>query len=104
MRFRILGPLEVEDDDGRLVTIGGPQLRGLLGVFLLHPNRVVSTERLIEHVWGADPPDSARGLLQGRIAHLRRAIKQPGRQPLLTKGAGYQLEVRQGERDLDTFE
>lgn len=104
MRFRILGPLEVEDDDGRLITIGGPQLRGLLGVFLLHPNRVVSTDRLVEHVWGGDSPTTARGLLQGRIAHLRRAIQQHDRQPLATRGPGYQLEVRPGERDLDTFD
>ncbi len=104
MRFRILGPLEVEDDDGRLITIGGPQLRGLLGVLLLHPNRVVSSDRLVEHVWGGDSPTTARGLLQGRIAHLRRAIQQHDRQPLATRAPGYQLEVRPGERDLDTFD
>ncbi len=51
MRFRVLGPLEVWDNSRR-VTVGGPQQRALLAVLLLNAGRVVSTDRLVDHLWG----------------------------------------------------
>src|SRR5688500_14478561 len=80
MRFRILGPLELWRD-GRRCRIGGPQQLGLLSVLLLNANRVVPVPRLVECLWGDDPPATARGPLQGCIADLRRAPstgKEPG--------------------------
>ncbi|WP_407921457.1 AfsR/SARP family transcriptional regulator [Actinomadura soli] len=71
MRSRILGPLEVADGEARL-AIGGPQQQALLAVLLLHANRVVSTDRLIEHLWADQAPSAARELLQGCVARLRR--------------------------------
>lgn len=103
MRFRILGPLEVLDD-GRSVNVGGPQQQALLAILLLHANRVVSTDRLVEHLWGDRAPSSARGLLQGCVAQLRRALQSDDRQPLQTRPPGYLLEVRPGELDRDRFE
>jgi DNA-binding SARP family transcriptional activator len=103
MRFRILGPLEVLDE-GRAINVGGPQQQALLAILLLHANRVVSTDRLVEHLWGDRAPSSARGLLQGCIAQLRRALQTGDRQPLLTRAPGYLLEVRAGELDRDRFE
>lgn len=108
MRFCILGPLEVWGDDERLVTLGGPQQKALLAVLLLHPNRVVSVDRLAVYLWGEDPPPTARGLLQGCVAQLRRALRTergaPVRQPLLTRSPGYLLQVRPDELDVDRFE
>jgi DNA-binding SARP family transcriptional activator len=107
MQFAILGPLEVWADD-RPVALGGPQQRALLAVLLLNSSRVVSTDRLMECLWGDDPPPTARGLLQGCVAQIRRALRitENGspRQPLVTRRPGYVLELRPGELDLDRFE
>jgi DNA-binding SARP family transcriptional activator/tetratricopeptide (TPR) repeat protein len=107
MQFRILGPLEAWDD-GRRVPLGGPQQRGLLALLLLNANRVVATDRLVESLWDGQPPATARGLLQGCVAQLRRALGpgngKTGRQPLVTRAPGYLLEVPSGDLDLDRFE
>jgi DNA-binding SARP family transcriptional activator/tetratricopeptide (TPR) repeat protein len=107
MRFAILGPLEVSGEDGQRLPLGGPQQRALLAVLLLNAGRVVSTDRLIECLWGEEPPAAARSLLQGCVAGLRRALKAgagPDRQPLVTRAPGYCVEVRPDELDLDRFE
>nr|WP_243711224.1 alpha/beta fold hydrolase [Actinomadura sp. KC216] len=104
VRFRILGPLEVADGEARL-AIGGPQQQALLAVLLLHANRVVSTDRLIEHLWGDQPPSAARELLQGCVARLRRVLSADGGPPpIVTRAPGYVLEARPGELDRDRFE
>ena len=51
MEFRILGSLEVQSGD-RLLPLRGGRHRALLAVLLLHPNEVVSSDRLIEGVFG----------------------------------------------------
>ena len=59
MDFRLLGPLEVVDDDGAALPLGGPRPRALLAQLLLNPNEVVSTDRLIDRI-GARRPRRAR--------------------------------------------
>lgn len=56
------------------MALGGPQQQTILCVLLVHAGTVVSTDRLIDEVWGDDPPDSARRTLQSSIARLRRAL------------------------------
>lgn len=102
MRYRILGPLEVLDGD-RPVPLGGPQQRALLALLLLRANRVVATDQLIEQLWGDRAPATARGLLHGCVANLRRALRDGARQPLVRRASGYLLEIAPGELDLDTF-
>ena len=58
MDFRILGPLEALDD-GRPVALGGSKQRALLALLLLHVNMPLSTERLIDELWGERPPAAA---------------------------------------------
>jgi len=58
MDFRLLGPLEVAGDEGSL-TLGGIKQRSLLAMLLLHANQVVSTDRLIDALWGASPRGTA---------------------------------------------
>jgi DNA-binding SARP family transcriptional activator len=106
MRFGILGPLEAWDDD-RQLALGGPQQRALLAVLLLHANRVVSVERLVDQLWGQRPPATARSLLQGCVAGLRRTLRsraEPDWRPLLTRAPGYLLQVRPGELDAGRVE
>jgi DNA-binding SARP family transcriptional activator len=104
MRFRVLGPLEVWDGPRR-VPVGGPQQRALLALLLLDANRVVPVDLLVADLWGERPPATARGLLQGCVAQLRRALPAGAAgPPLVTRPPGYLLRVEPGELDLDRFE
>src|SRR5437763_15926403 len=102
MRFAILGPLEVVAD-GRQLPLGGPQQRALLAVLLLNAGRVVSTDRLVDYLWGEQQPAAARSLLQGCVAGLRRAFKDADRQPVVTRTPGYLVERRPDELALDSL-
>jgi DNA-binding SARP family transcriptional activator len=73
MEFRILGPVEVWDGTQRL-DLGGSKPRALLAVLLLHANQVVSTDHLIDQLWGEAPPPTARNLIQVYVSRLRHAL------------------------------
>jgi DNA-binding SARP family transcriptional activator len=100
MEFRLLGPLEVLSD-GRSIPIGGSKQRGVLALLLLHPNEVVSTDRLIDEIWGPRPPKSVEASLQNIIWHLRNLI---GRELIETRPPGYVLNVDQESIDAFRFE
>jgi YVTN family beta-propeller protein len=98
--FRVLGSLEVVDQDGA-VALGPPQQRALLAVLLLHRGEAVSSDRLIDELWGERPPASANKLVQGYVSSLRKAL---GDGLLVTEGHGYSLRVAPGRLDVDRFE
>jgi DNA-binding SARP family transcriptional activator len=100
MEFRILGPLEVSED-GRVLRLGGSKQRALLASLLLSANEVVSRDRLIDELWGASPPDTARTALQVYVSQLRKAL---GRDLILTQAPGYLIRVSDGELDFHRFE
>src|SRR5437763_11623718 len=68
MEFKILGPLEGRQDDRALAPTAAKQ-RLLLAILLLHPNEVVSSDRLIETLWGGRPPAGAPKALQMHVSH-----------------------------------
>ena len=103
MDFRLLGPLEVFDE-GQSIRVGHGKRRSLLALLLLHPNEVISSERLIDELWGERPPATAAKSLHVYVSQLRREL---GRDPpganggvLVTRGNGYAARV--GTDDLDT--
>ena len=98
--FRLLGPLEAVVD-GTPVQLAAAKPRALLALLLLNRNRVVSTEGLIDELWGDDPPAQATKTLQVYVSQLRKAL---GTERLLTRPPGYLLRVDEGELDLDRFE
>ena len=100
MDFRLLGPLEVVDGD-RPVALGSARQRALLAVLLLHANEVVSTDRLLDKLWGQRPPPTAGKIVQVYVSRLR---KQIGHDRLLTRSPGYLLRVERSELDLDRYE
>jgi DNA-binding SARP family transcriptional activator len=108
MDFRILGPLEVQAGD-RPLALGGTRQRALLAVLLLHANEVVSSDRLIEELWGEEPPKEAQKALQVAVSRLRRAL-EPDRSPrqttglLSTRPPGYELRLERDQLDLHRFE
>lgn len=101
MRFRILGPLEVETD-GHAAALGGAKPRGVLAMLLLHADEPVGAERLALALWGEDAPASAVKTVQVYVARLRKALG--GAAVLETTGTAYRLRVEPGELDLERFE
>ncbi len=106
--FRLLGPLEVWAR-GELLPLGGAKRRAALALLLMHANEPVSSDRLVDALWGEDPPITAKTALQGYITQLRRLL-EPGRkrraagEVLVTTPAGYVLQVAEGELDRNRFE
>lgn len=92
MRFRMLGPLEVQVD-GNWSGITAAKWRTVLAVLLLHPGQVVSTERLITEVWPDETPARATNLISVYVHRLRRLIGDPEGKVLTTRAPGYQLLV-----------
>ena len=77
--FGVLGPLEVRRD-GPPLQLHGLQERAVLGVLLSQRNRAVSVPSLIEAMWGADPPSTAKKTLQSYVSRLR-GLLEPDRGP-----------------------
>ena len=107
VQFRLLGPLEAQDGE-RGVELGRPKQRVLLAVLLVHANQVVSLDRLIEELWGAEPPPQAAASLQTYVSNLRRALEpgRPARAPsrmLVSQPPGYRLVVGAGDLDAARF-
>jgi len=106
MEYRILGPLEVSDDEGNAVRLAGLQERVLLASLCLSANRVVPTDKLIDVLWGEAPPATAANALQGLISKLRRKLgsSSSSQSRLGTEHAGYVLRTEPGELDAERFE
>src|SRR4051794_13377792 len=102
-KLRILGPVEVWQGESRL-TLGGPRQLALFAFMVLHANRAVSRDVLIDALWGPARTD-ADNRLQMAVARLRKALE-----PLSSDGVGlqtvrggYLLTVAPGELDADAF-
>jgi DNA-binding SARP family transcriptional activator len=97
VEFGVLGPLLVRRGGVRLLVPARKQ-RALL----LAANQVVSCDALIDTLWGAGPPRSARVSLQNHVKRLRRSLA--GCDRVGTEPGGYPIRVRPGELDLREFE
>ncbi len=100
MDFRILGPLEVWDR-GRPIELRRRKPRALLAILLLHAGEPVSSDALIDALWGESPPRTARAALQNYVAQLRRDLG-PGL--VESTPGGYVLEAGSEQIDLGRFE
>ncbi|MFL5799047.1 MAG: protein kinase domain-containing protein [Actinomycetota bacterium] len=100
MEFRLLGPIEVVED-GRARSIGGPKQRTVLAHLVLRANNALTQDRLIEEVWGEDPPPAARSTLRGYLSHLRAAV---GPERLERRSGGYALLADPSAIDFLRFE
>jgi basic membrane lipoprotein Med (substrate-binding protein (PBP1-ABC) superfamily)/DNA-binding SARP family transcriptional activator len=105
IRFEVLGHLRARaegrsDSVGSELPLGGHKQRLVLALLLARPTEVVSTERLIDDVWGDDVPSTARHTLQGYVSELRKAVG-----PVLESvGTGYRVRVDAGTLDALEFE
>jgi predicted ATPase/DNA-binding SARP family transcriptional activator len=98
-RFSLLGPLSV-NRDGTEIALGGQKRRALLAVLLLEPNRVLSRDRLIDALWGEDPPETARNTVQVYVSQLRKLLPDA---TLETAPPGYRVVVEPESIDLFEF-
>ncbi|WP_187438127.1 BTAD domain-containing putative transcriptional regulator [Actinomadura decatromicini] len=98
MRFGVLGPVEARVG-GAVAGVGGPTVRALLAMLLLDAGRVVPAERLIDGLYGAEPPSGAANALQSQVSRLRRGLGDAA----LVEGrpAGYRIVA--GEDDVDAL-
>ena len=100
LRFRILGPLEVRDEQAA-IALGGPRQRALLVALLLRAGRVVPIEQLVDELYGEDPPKTATTSVQNAIVALRKAL---GPDVLVTRPPGYALQIEREQLDAHHFE
>jgi DNA-binding SARP family transcriptional activator len=92
VEFRVLGPLEAVDDQGRRAELGGTRERTLLAVLLLAPDAVVPATRLAGELWGERMPEGWPHALRVHVSRLRRALRDAGGEGLLvTRAPGYLL-------------
>src|ERR671911_515910 len=98
--FRILGPLEV-DVGGKTIPLGGPKQRAVLAHLVLRANQLVPAETLIDEIWGEEPPEKARNVIQTYVSHLRKAV---GGDRIQTHGSGYRLRLDRSEFDAARFD
>jgi DNA-binding SARP family transcriptional activator/DNA-binding beta-propeller fold protein YncE len=101
--FRILGALQVLVG-GEERPIPGEKLQALLARLLLEPNRAVSTDRLIDDLWGDEPPATARQSLHAHVARLRRVLAPNGEgSPIAKSGRGYLVGIDEERLDATRF-
>jgi class 3 adenylate cyclase/DNA-binding SARP family transcriptional activator/WD40 repeat protein len=99
VQFLVLGPFEVLVG-GHAVALGGPRQRLVLAGLLANANAVVPSDRMIDIVWGDEPPGAALSTLQKYVHRLRASLGDR----LLTRAPGYLLRVDVGESDSSQFE
>ena len=90
MEFRILGALEVVDDDGRAIEVRGGKLRTILALLVLRAGRTVSFDELADAAWPGSPPAGAANALQAQVSKLRRLL--PG-VTVESRDGGYALHA-----------
>ncbi|HXV91744.1 MAG TPA: BTAD domain-containing putative transcriptional regulator [Pseudonocardia sp.] len=101
MRFRILGPLQVEDAGGP-VAVGGAKPRTLLAILLVAGGEVVPADRLVAALWGDDPPPGAPTALRAYVSRLRGVLGPAA--TLAHRPPGYSLSLENATLDAAEFE
>ncbi|GAA1877791.1 AfsR/SARP family transcriptional regulator [Asanoa iriomotensis] len=90
MEFRLLGPVEVSNDGGR-VGVGRRHERAVLAILLLEAGQSVSVARLVELIWSGEPPREARAVLQTYISRLRGLLGEGA--PIVLRNGAYRIDV-----------
>jgi len=107
MDVRLLGPIEVRLDerpielglDERPIELGPRKQRAVFAMLALQSGRTVSTDRLVDGLWGDGPPSSAPKMVQLYVSHLRRVLGSDGAR-IVTHGRGYELRLSDGDVDV----
>ncbi|WP_066369981.1 BTAD domain-containing putative transcriptional regulator [Herbidospora mongoliensis] len=101
MRVDLLGPFEVRNGDGSVVEVPGARLRALLAALALEPGRIVTRGRLVDWIWGEQPPSDAVNAVQALVSRLRRVLPDG---VIEADAGGYRLAVGPDAVDVSRFE
>ena len=102
--FGLLGPLEVRRGADPM-RLGGERQRALLALLLLHPNRLVLTETIVEQLFGGQPSEATLNALWAAVSRLRKQLRQAdGETPIARRPGGYLITVAPDQLDLTVFE
>jgi predicted ATPase/DNA-binding SARP family transcriptional activator len=106
MEVRLLGPVEVAGDDGTTVAVPGQKLQLLLAALAVERGKVISRDRLVDILYGDDPPRQPLNSLQVLVSRLRRSLASVADGPIIeTTDAGYALMSGNGTgTDLERFD
>jgi DNA-binding SARP family transcriptional activator len=102
VEFGLLGPLLVRSGDAPVQVSAGKH-RVLLAALLLQANQVVAAGDLASAIWQDSPPETVRATLQNYVMRLRRALGPAGYERILSRPAGYLIEIHPGELDVAQF-
>jgi DNA-binding SARP family transcriptional activator len=101
--LRLLGPVELVVD-GRTVDLGGPRQQVVLCALALNANRLTTVERLVDALWEASPPATARAQIHSSISALRKVLARSGHpDAITTRAGGYLLDVAALGLDIEEF-
>jgi len=104
LHVRVLGSVEASVG-GREVTLGAGKPRALFALLALHAGEAVSADRLIEGIWGEQPPATAAKMLQVYVSQLRKALAAAGEDgAIVTRAHGYELHIGADDCDALRFE
>ena len=97
LRIGLLGPLQVRDTTGRLVSVGGRQLRVLFTLLAVNAGRVVPAASIAEQIWPEDLPGNPGNALQTLVSRLRAELRLAGFDNVIeSHPSGYRLAVPPG--------
>jgi DNA-binding SARP family transcriptional activator/tetratricopeptide (TPR) repeat protein len=103
VQFRLLGSVEMAVGE-RVFTVPRPRSRAVLAYLLLSANRLVTTESIVDALWGQSPPATARNQIQADVSAVRRSLREAGGADCLkTSSSGYRIEAERDEIDLSVF-
>jgi DNA-binding SARP family transcriptional activator/Flp pilus assembly protein TadD len=101
MRVRLLGPVDVAVGDN-MRAVHGLRRKAVLAVLALHPGEIVSTDRLVDAVWGDSAPPTAGNTLQSHVSHLRQVLGS--RASIRARPPGYLLDLGADASDVEVAE
>ncbi len=109
MRFNVLGPFEMLNDEGKPCTPHTPKVCQVLALTLTRMNEMVPVEVFFQELWGENPPRSALTTVQTYVYHARKlfvkeGLQTTGRQLLVTRSPGYMIQIEDHELDAAVFE
>lgn len=101
VQLRLLGPVEIEVNNGRLLSLGTGRLRTVAAILISEVNQVITVSRMIDLAWDADPLTRARGVVHNHVHRLRQLLV--GQAEIATRGQGYVLLADPCAVDVNRF-
>jgi DNA-binding SARP family transcriptional activator/tetratricopeptide (TPR) repeat protein len=104
VKFRLLGPIEVEGNVGQLVELGPPRQRSVLAALAVDAGKLVMVDSLVDRVWGESPPARVQHAIYSYVARLRAILAgEPSAPALVRRSRGYLLDADPGSVDVHRF-